>query len=87
MALPPAPDNLEAGHYYQLTKAALALEPVLERPPSLATVQALALMAIYEGMCSGENSIESTWALMGLATKLAQSVGCFSVIFYFVLLL
>ena len=31
-------------------------------------------MAIYEGICSGENSIESTWALMGLACKLAQSV-------------
>jgi hypothetical protein len=76
MALPPAPDNPEAEHYYQLTKAALGLEPVLERPPSVATVQALSLMGIYEGLCSGENSIESTWALMGLATKLAQSVSC-----------
>ena len=47
---------------------------VFERPPSVTTVQALSLMAIYEGMCSGENSIESTWALMGLACKLAQSV-------------
>ncbi|KAF8233042.1 hypothetical protein L208DRAFT_1268931 [Tricholoma matsutake] len=78
VALPSAPDNPEAEQFYQLTKAALTLEPVLERPPSVATVQALALMAIYEGLCSGENSIESTWALMGLATKLAQSVGCFS---------
>ena len=34
-------------------------------------------MAIYEGIRSGENSIESTWALMGLACKLAQSVSCF----------
>lgn len=74
MELPPAPDNPEADHYYQLTKAALALEPVLERPPSVSTVQTLSLMGIYEGLCSGENSIESTWALMGLATKLAQSV-------------
>lgn len=74
MALPPAPDNPEAEQYYQLTKAALALEPVLHRPPSVATVQTLSLMAIYEGLCSGENSIESTWALMGIATKLSQSV-------------
>lgn len=37
-------------------------------------------MAIYEGICSGENSIESTWALMGLACKLAQSVSFFSFI-------
>ncbi|KAJ6588531.1 fungal-specific transcription factor domain-containing protein [Mycena capillaripes] len=61
--------------YYRLTKAALTLEPVLEGPPSVATVQALALMAIYEGLCAGENSIESTWAIFGLSTKLAQSIG------------
>ncbi|KII91782.1 hypothetical protein PLICRDRAFT_136237 [Plicaturopsis crispa FD-325 SS-3] len=72
---PPAPDNPNAEQYYQLTRAALALEPVLDRPPSVATVQTLSLMAIYQGLCSGENSIESTWALMGLSTKLAQSVG------------
>ncbi|KAJ7242063.1 hypothetical protein C8J57DRAFT_981855, partial [Mycena rebaudengoi] len=54
--------------------AALILSPVLEGPPSVATVQTLALMAIYEGLCAGENSIESTWAIFGLATKLAQSV-------------
>lgn len=47
---------------------------IFERPPSVATVQALSLMAIFEGISSGENSIESTWALMGLACKLAQSV-------------
>ncbi|KAJ7177879.1 fungal-specific transcription factor domain-containing protein [Mycena filopes] len=62
-------------YYYRLTKAALTLEPVLEGPPSVATVQTLALMAIYEGLCAGENSIESTWAIFGLSTKLAQSIG------------
>ncbi|KAF8909644.1 hypothetical protein CPB84DRAFT_1765097 [Gymnopilus junonius] len=86
--LPSAPDNTPAEKYYQLTKAALTLDPtatagapekvsrngILERPPSVATVQTLSLMAIYEGICSGENSIESTWALMGLACKLSQSV-------------
>lgn len=74
MNLPAAPDNMLAEQYYNLTKASLSLEPVLERPPSVATVQTLSLMAIYEGLRSGENSIESTWALMGMATKLAQSV-------------
>ncbi|KAF4603107.1 hypothetical protein EYR38_003512 [Pleurotus pulmonarius] len=73
--LPPAPDNPIAHQYFQLTRAALSMEPVLDRPPSVATVQVLSLMAIYEGLCSGENSIERTWALMGLATKLAQSIG------------
>jgi hypothetical protein len=74
VSLPPAPDNPDAERYFQLSRAALSIEPVLERPPGVATVQALSLMAIYQGMCSGENSIESTWALMGMATKLAQSV-------------
>jgi hypothetical protein len=74
VSLPPPPDNPESERYYQLTRAALSLEPVLDRPPSVATVQTLSLMAIYQGLSGGDNSIESTWALMGLATKLAQSV-------------
>ncbi|OAX37130.1 hypothetical protein K503DRAFT_771795 [Rhizopogon vinicolor AM-OR11-026] len=73
--LPPAPDNEEADMYCKLTRAALNLEPVLDRPPSVATIQALALLAIYQGLCSGDNSIESTWGIFGLATKLAQSIG------------
>ncbi|KAF8639131.1 hypothetical protein AX17_001621 [Amanita inopinata Kibby_2008] len=75
MELSPAPENAEAEQFYLLTKAALTLEPIFDRPPSVSMVQALCLMAIYEGMCSRENSIETTWALFGLATKLAQSVG------------
>ncbi|KAJ8597723.1 hypothetical protein M405DRAFT_836258 [Rhizopogon salebrosus TDB-379] len=73
--LPPAPDNEEADMYFKLTRAALNLEPVLDRPPSVATIQTLALLAIYQGLCSGDNSIESTWGIFGLATKLAQSIG------------
>lgn len=87
MELPAAPDNVEAEQYYQLTKASLTLEPILERPPSVATVQTLSLMAIYEGLCSGENSIESTWTLMGLATKLAQSVAILMSLFFIFLIL
>jgi hypothetical protein len=67
-------NTLSPAHWYRLTKAALILSPVLEGPPSVVTVQTLALMAIYEGLCAGENSIESTWAIFGLATKLAQNV-------------
>lgn len=47
-SLPPAPNNEEAATYYQLTRAALSLEPVLDRPPSVTTVQALSLMGIYQ---------------------------------------
>ena len=56
------------------------LEPVLDRPPSVATVQTLSLMGIYQGLVADENSIENTWSLMGLSCKLAQSVrrGCSS---------
>ncbi|KAJ7077801.1 fungal-specific transcription factor domain-containing protein [Mycena crocata] len=72
----PSSDGLhDCEYYYRLTKASLTLEPVLEGPPSVATVQTLALMGIYEGLCAGENSIESTWAIFGLSTKLAQSIG------------
>ena len=71
---PAAPDNTDATHYYQLTRAAMNLEPALDRPPSVATVQTLSLMGIYQGLVADENSIESTWALMGLSCKLAQSV-------------
>ena len=73
-SLPPAPDNEEANMYCYLTRAALNLEPVLDRPPSVTTIQTLALLAIYQGLVSGENSIECTWGIFGLATKLAQSV-------------
>nr|GAT43300.1 predicted protein [Mycena chlorophos] len=72
---PDSRGGYDARHYYSLTKAALTLEPVLEGPPSVATVQTLALMAIYEGIRAGENSIENTWAIFGLSTKLAQSIG------------
>lgn len=72
--LPPAPNNAEAEHYYQLTRAALTLDPVLERAPGVTTVQTLSLMAIYLGNAMKENSIESTWSLMGLTCTLAQSV-------------
>ncbi|KAI0356832.1 hypothetical protein OH77DRAFT_1588729 [Trametes cingulata] len=74
-SLPPAPHNAEAARYYQLARAALSLEPVLDRPPSVTTVQTLSLMGIYQGLVADEHSIETTWALMGLASKLAQSIG------------
>ena len=46
--LPPAPHNVEATRYYQLTRASLSLEPVLDRSPSMTTVQTLSLMGIYQ---------------------------------------
>jgi hypothetical protein len=74
MNMPPAPDNMAAEQYYTLAKACLNFEPVLDRPPSVSTVQTLSLMGIYEGLKSSDNSTERTWAIFGIATKLAQSV-------------
>jgi hypothetical protein len=71
---PAAPENPLSERYYALAKAALNLEGVLERRPSVATVQVVAMMGIYEGLRATEDSIESTWIIMGLATRLAQSV-------------
>ncbi|OCH83843.1 hypothetical protein OBBRIDRAFT_892109 [Obba rivulosa] len=73
--LPPPPHNTESDHYFQLTKAALNLESVLDRPPGVVTVQTLSLMAMYQGLASDDDSIEKTWALMGLSSKLAQTLG------------
>ncbi|EED78793.1 predicted protein [Postia placenta Mad-698-R] len=41
--LPPAPHNSEAEQYFQLTRVALNAEPLLERPPSVVTVQTMAV--------------------------------------------
>lgn len=73
-ALPPPPGNADAERFYALARAALALAQPLDHPPTVSTVQAFSLMAIYQGLVANQDSIESTWALMGLATKLAQSV-------------
>ena len=71
---PAAPENALSENYYALTKAALNIDGILERRPSVATVQVLAMLGIYEGLRATEDSIESTWAVMGLASRLAQSV-------------
>jgi hypothetical protein len=52
--LPPAPGNAEADRFYTLTRAAIALTPPTDRPPSVCTVQAISLMAIYQGMVANK---------------------------------
>ena len=47
-ALHPAPQNGEAHRYYQLCRAALSVEPIMDRPPGVATVQVLVLMGMYQ---------------------------------------
>ncbi|KAK7679489.1 hypothetical protein QCA50_017543 [Cerrena zonata] len=63
--------HAEASQYYQLGRAALSLDSVLESQ-SIPAIQALLLMSHYMFL----SFIEAPrWAIMGLAVKIAQSVG------------
>jgi hypothetical protein len=75
----PEPSNAEGEHFQQIARAALVLQPVLEKP-SIVTIQALHLMSIYNAMSGSdlksETSMEITWSLITLASQLSQTV-CF----------
>lgn len=67
--------NALGEHYHQISRAALALQPVLEKP-SIVTIQALHLLSIYNGMSSNsEMSMEMTWSLVTLSAHLSQTIG------------
>lgn len=72
------PSNAEAEHYHQIARAAVCLQPVLEKP-SLVTIQTLKLLSVYNAMStnelgSQETSMETSWSLTTLATHLSQTV-------------
>lgn len=74
------PFNKEADHYYQLAKAAIALQNIFENP-ELVTIQALHLMSIYNAMHQpddrqdeAETSMEMSWSLIRVCHQLAQTV-------------
>lgn len=66
-----------AEHFHQIARAAITLQPVLEKP-SIVTVQALHLMSIYNAMSgsdlTNDTSMEMTWSLLTLAAHLSQTV-------------
>ncbi|KAJ7097562.1 fungal-specific transcription factor domain-containing protein [Mycena epipterygia] len=71
----------EAEHLHQIARAALALQPVLEKP-SLVTIQALHVLSIYNALAGtpggredAETSMEMTWSLITLAAHLSQTIG------------
>ncbi|KAH9946504.1 hypothetical protein B0H21DRAFT_743137 [Amylocystis lapponica] len=64
------PLSSEATRYYQLGRAALSLDSILESQ-SIPAIQALILMCHFMFLSFVEGP---RWALMGLAVKLAQSV-------------
>ena len=71
------PSDALGEHFHQIAKAALALQPVLEKP-SIVTIQVLHLMSIYNAMSGNdlknETSMEMTWSLVTLAAHLSQTV-------------
>jgi len=73
------PAHVLGGHFYQISRAALSLQPVLEKP-SIVTIQTLYLMSVYNGMSGNdmksETSMEMTWSLVTLASNLSQTVHC-----------
>ena len=73
----PEPSKDLSEHFHQVAKAALALQPVLEKT-SIVTIQALHLLSVYNAMSGvdleSESSMEITWSLVTLAAHLSQTV-------------
>jgi hypothetical protein len=73
----PEPSSSLAEHFQQVSRAGLALQPVLEKP-SIVTIQVLHLLSIYNAMSGAdfksETSMETTWSLVTLAAHLSQTV-------------
>lgn len=72
------PYSPEADHYYNLAKAAIALQNVFERP-ELFSIQALHLMSIYISMRESRSdesdiSMEMSWSLIRLCHQLSETV-------------
>ncbi|KAJ6495975.1 hypothetical protein C8R45DRAFT_151588 [Mycena sanguinolenta] len=68
------PYNLEAQHYYRLTRAALSLQSVMTEP-SIVTVKTLHLMSIYNGLSGKESNMEASYGLLNMATQVALRTG------------
>lgn len=68
------PYNAESETYYHLGCACLSLRSVFDSP-EIYTVQAVSLMAAAHTLGGKKHTLDSAWALMSLAVKLAQSIG------------
>ena len=66
-------NNAEEVEYHHYACAAMTLRSVFDTP-TMETVQALLLMAHYRSSAGERYTRDSSWALIGLACKLAQGV-------------
>lgn len=65
--------NAEAQRYHILARAALALQPLVEKA-SLNTVKTLHLISIFNGMSGKESNMANTYTVLNLAGRIAQRV-------------
>ncbi|KAK7001542.1 Zn(2)-C6 fungal-type domain-containing protein [Favolaschia claudopus] len=72
LALPPYSPESEA--YFDLCRAALSVGSVFECP-SVAAVQALALVSIYHSHGGSRFSMEGAWSVITLASTLCKTLG------------
>ena len=63
--------NAEAQRYHILSRAALALQPLVEKA-SLNTVKTLHLISIFNGMSGKESNMANTYTVLNLASRIAQ---------------
>ena len=74
------PSEALGEHFHQIAKAAIGMQPVLEKP-SIVTIQVLHLMSVYNAMSGNDlktdTSMEMTWSLVTLAAHLSQTASTF----------
>ncbi|KAJ6538854.1 hypothetical protein DFH09DRAFT_1368755 [Mycena vulgaris] len=68
------PYSLEADHYFDLGCAAMSVRSLFEGP-TLVTVQALALMALYYAHGGRRYTVEGAWSAISLASSISQTLG------------
>ncbi|KZT19140.1 hypothetical protein NEOLEDRAFT_1246038 [Neolentinus lepideus HHB14362 ss-1] len=66
--------NSEAEKYFRLGRAVLTLRSIVDSP-AIETVQAIGLMGAYHGLDGQRYTMDSSWSLCALSSKLAQSLG------------
>ncbi|KAJ7168672.1 fungal-specific transcription factor domain-containing protein [Mycena filopes] len=72
LTLPPY--NSDADAFFDLGIAAMSIQPVFESP-TVATIQALTLIASYHAHGGARFSMDAAWSTISLATNISQRLG------------
>jgi hypothetical protein len=67
------PYSSEADHYFDLGCAAMSVKSLFERP-TVVTVQALVLMAMYYAHGGRRFTMDGAWSMISLACSISQTV-------------